>query len=363
MRSPHGRRFVLRPGLLLGAALAASLLAGADSAKGQPSGQSATERAQKLLDEASAEMDAGKYASACPKLEIVVQLYPEGAGARAALGECNAKSGKLASAYRRYREAEDLALKAGNADRARSAAREADALKPRLSRLTLEVPEGMRNIRGLTITRNGSPVAAGEWGHAVPVDGGSHEIVVTAPGYSEYRKSVRVKAEGDDVHLPIPALESGSVPFATPEASAPAASAPPAATAAVQEGSSRSVAPAIALGGVGVAALAVGVALFVVSTDDYNKASSLSAALGDHVKSCPASPADECAELKKVAERSNAFYGPGLGLMIGGAVMAAAGGVYLGYVLGASPQAKTGTGPRVTAVGARGAGLFVQGSF
>ncbi|MEZ4300080.1 MAG: PEGA domain-containing protein [Polyangiaceae bacterium] len=120
--------------------------------------------------------------------------------------------------------------------------------------------------------------------------------------------------------------------------------------------------------GVGLAGLAAGVALYLVSTSKYDEAS----ALHDEIvhdtgnpRGCVAGNANpKCEALKSAAETSDALFAPGVALMVAGAALTAAGGAYLGVVLRptGSPAA-AGKGPRVTRVGISGTGVLLQGSF
>ena len=129
--------------------------------------------------------------------------------------------------------------------------------------------------------------------------------------------------------------------------------------------------PAFVVGGAGVAAVAAGLALTVVSTSKYDEAKGLHDDIVKEKGTCGgATPSAKCADLKSAADLSDSLYAPGLGLLIGGLVLTAAGGAYLGYTLrGPSadsperPADKPASGPRITRVGVRGPGLFVQGSF
>ncbi|MDC0747407.1 PEGA domain-containing protein [Polyangium mundeleinium] len=155
--------------------------------------------AQALYDEAVVAMDAGDHATACPKLAEAVRLVPEGIGAKLTLAECYEKTGKLASAWSQYAVAKSLAERAGQKDRATRAAAKAEALKGRLARLTIEVPKEVGAIPQLSVTRGGVVVGEGQWGMALPVDVGNHEIVVTAPGYQAWTRTVELAKDGDTV--------------------------------------------------------------------------------------------------------------------------------------------------------------------
>lgn len=177
--------------------------------------------AQALYDKASAEMDVKNYASACPTLEEVTRLIPEGLGAKLTLAECYEGLGKLASAWSAYTLVEELAKKAGQDERARKAARKAAALLPGLATLTIQVPEEVRAIPGLAITHRQTPVGEAQWGTPLPVDAGEHEVEITAPGRKRATQRVTVAADGARVALVVKPLEAEASP------------APPAARAAV----------------------------------------------------------------------------------------------------------------------------------
>lgn len=131
----------------------------------------------------------------------------------------------------------------------------------------------------------------------------------------------------------------------------------------------RSALPALLMGGVGVIALGTGVGLYVVSTGKYDEAERLHAEIVADTKNANhctegKTPNPKCAALKSAAEQSDALYAPGVALTLGGALLTAAGGAYLGLIL-ASPSSppKTGSRPTVTAIAVRGSGFVVQGTF
>jgi hypothetical protein len=163
---------------------------------GQTKEPTPIELAQTLFDKASEEMDQGRYAPACRKLEEVTRLVPDKIGGIETLGECYEKLGKLASAWSAYTAAAAKAREQGQTPRAATLAKQAAALARRLSRLTLEVPEPVRRWPSLAIKINGVPVAKAQWGTAVPIDGGENEIVATAPGYKPFRKTIQVAQAG-----------------------------------------------------------------------------------------------------------------------------------------------------------------------
>ncbi|WP_437786849.1 tetratricopeptide repeat protein [Sorangium sp. So ce1097] len=187
-------------------ALAAALIV-PGPALAQKVNRHAAVTAQALYDQATAEMDAGSFASACGKLEEVTRLVPEGLGAKLTLGQCYEAWGKLASAWAQYTIVEALAAKAGQAERSARAGASAAALRPRLATLTVHVPEAVRAYPGLTITRDGVPLGRAQWDASLPVDAGEHEIVAKATNRKPWRRSAVVTADGEAVSVAIPALE------------------------------------------------------------------------------------------------------------------------------------------------------------
>src|SRR5262245_58809354 len=58
--------------------------------------------AQALFQAARASMDKKDYVTACPKLEEVTRILPDGVGGQFTLAQCYEESGRLASAWRAY---------------------------------------------------------------------------------------------------------------------------------------------------------------------------------------------------------------------------------------------------------------------
>lgn len=104
--------------------------------------------------------------------------------ARFRLAECYEKAARLASAWINYVDVADSAQAAKMPDREKVARSRADALKPRLLTLTLQVPNSWRRSPGSRIKRNGEIVGAKLWNTALPVDAGEQRIEASAPGRS-----------------------------------------------------------------------------------------------------------------------------------------------------------------------------------
>jgi hypothetical protein len=222
----------------------------------QPAADPRAATAAPIYDAAVALMDRRKYSEACPKLEEVIRLVPEGIGAKFTLAECYEESGRLASAWKTFGLVEEAATKAGQGDRQQRARSRRDRLEPRIARLTIEVPERARSLPDLAILRDGEKVPQVEWGVPVPIDKGRHIVVATA-GPDRFEKAVDIEKDG----LPFIVVVQG-LPREAPIASTP----PQAGTETKSSGGfgvQRSL--AVAAAGVGVACIGVG-AFFGVRT-------------------------------------------------------------------------------------------------
>jgi hypothetical protein len=202
--------------------------------------------------------------------------------------------------------------------------------KSKIFTLTLDV-----GVPGAEVRINGKSAGKAPIADALFVPAGACTIDVTAPDYQPWSRKIPAAAGGS---------EKVRVDLAKPP---------------------RSILPGAVAGGVGVASLVAGVVLHVISTDKFEQARGLSEQIKsgspDHCR--PTGPNPLCADLKSTAETSDALYGPSIALLVGGSLLVAAGGAYLGYTLWAPSSPAAGAGPRVTALGVRGAGFFVQGSF
>lgn len=201
------------------AALSIALLA--EQAWAQAPDPQRAAAAQALYDQATEEMDAKNYASACRKLEEATTLVPEGIGAKLTLAQCYEALGRLASAWAQYALVQTQAEKAGQAPRAKRAAAKAAELKPKLATLTVEVPAELRSIPGLSITRDGAPLGEGQWGAPIPMDVGEHLVVAKAPDYKPWEGRIVIEADGTKTSLVVGPLAPESKPE-TPKAAEPA---------------------------------------------------------------------------------------------------------------------------------------------
>jgi hypothetical protein len=228
---------------LLGCVLPCTVLAQPDKPRDPIAAETLFERGKHLIDQ-------GHTLEACAAFAESQQLDPAG-GTLLRLALCHETGGKLASAWLEFTEVVRVSKEAAGeptklSERVRIAREHLAAIEPRLPKLVVSVPEGAR-AEGLQVTANGLPRNPGIWGVAVPIDGGDVEIVAAAPGRQTFRTTVRLE-EGRQVSVEVPTLE------------AEVAAAPPASSAAPED-----VAPkASPMRPVGIGVAAAGVAVLGV---------------------------------------------------------------------------------------------------
>lgn len=242
----------------LASGLFAALL-GLQLAEPEASAQTRTEdrvAAESLFSDGRRLMQAGDYASACPKLEASRRLEPA-LGTTLNLGHCYEQIGRTASAWAEFRSAAAEAQRSGDATRKAAALERAAALEPRLSRLQVDAADP-----SVQVLRNGEPLSSAVLGSAIPVDPGSYQLEARAPGKLGWLRTVAVEGAGALVTVEVPALQPdpGAAPSAAPELNAGNGGTNPQRTWAW------------AIGGVGVAALAAGTTFSVLAASRWSQA-------------------------------------------------------------------------------------------
>jgi hypothetical protein len=204
--------------------------------------------AEALFNRARLAMDAKDYDTACQRFAESNRLDPA-VGTELNLGVCEAARGRVATAWELFHAAYEK-LEPG--DQRREYARShADALEPRLPKLTLTLASGAP--QDTTVHEGDANYSGAAFGLPLPVDPGKHTLVITAPGHDP--RSVEIElAEGKEAVLevapgaPNEAAASGAAMAATP-ASADG-------ERAARKKDTRTIGWII--GGVGVAGLGVG---------------------------------------------------------------------------------------------------------
>src|SRR5215475_12571230 len=177
----------------------------ARTADAQPSGA----QAETLFRQGQELIAKGKFAEACAAFDASQKLDPTIA-TLLNQAACREKNGQLATAWGMFLEAERQtrnATDAGTQQLHQVAATKAAKLEPRLSTLTITVPDGSR-VAGLQVLRSGEAVDPGAWNRALPVDGGAYRISARAPGNAEWSSTVTVGNEHDVKAIEIPKLKA-----------------------------------------------------------------------------------------------------------------------------------------------------------
>jgi hypothetical protein len=201
---------LLTPALSWAQGTTATTTGSVTNGKGDQAGATA------LFYEARNLMQKGNYKDACPKLEESLRL-DYGIGTEFNLADCYEKLGKTASAWSGFLNVASQAKTQNQAQREKVARDRAKALEPKLPKMIIEVPAPPP---GIEVKRDGVLVGNAAWGTAVPVDPGSHKVVVTAPNKQPWETSVTA-TEANTTRV--------TVPRELPNAPVAAAVVPPAA--------------------------------------------------------------------------------------------------------------------------------------
>jgi serine/threonine-protein kinase len=159
--------------------------------------------AEALFNDAVKLEAAGKTDEACDAFEGSNRLEPR-AGTLLRLGQCREKQGRLVSAWSAYK---DSLTRVKDPKKKQAAVDRIAALEPKLSYLTVSVPDDVR-VDGLVVLRNGKPLDPVLWNRAVPVDGGAYTIEGSAPGHEGWRTTVEVAVSGDKLSVEVPRFKA-----------------------------------------------------------------------------------------------------------------------------------------------------------
>ena len=154
---------------------------------------------------------AGKTTEACTAFEESERL--EAAPTTLLnLASCREKNGQLATAWGLFLQAERDTRNASDPSGQQMhviAAERAQKLEPRVSKLSINVPQStQRNT--LEIERDKQRIDQAMWNRSLPTDGGTYVITASAPGARTWSTSVTIGAEGDAKIVNVPEL---SAPF------------------------------------------------------------------------------------------------------------------------------------------------------
>jgi hypothetical protein len=168
-----------------------------------PAHAQSTVEAEKLFRDGKTLMKQGKFAEACEAFGAS-QRMESNVATLMSLADCLEKNGQLASAWGYFLKAEsETRADRGKGQVNATARRRAAALEPRLSYLTINVPDESR-VEGLVVSRGGAIIDPGTYNRALPIDGGEHEITGKAPGHEGWSTKVTVATESDRQSVEVP---------------------------------------------------------------------------------------------------------------------------------------------------------------
>jgi hypothetical protein len=137
-------------------------------------------RAEVLFNTAVQLQSGKQYEDACELFARSKQLAL-GVGVSLHLADCYERMGRTASAWQEFNAAEGLARARGDEKRANLAHDRAQALVPKLERLTLATSLVVSH-EGWQVTLDGAPLPPDHWNAAMAIDPGDHTAVVKVPG-------------------------------------------------------------------------------------------------------------------------------------------------------------------------------------
>jgi serine/threonine-protein kinase len=266
------------------AALAVLALVVMPAARARAQDRDRAAEADALFREAKQLIEQRRFDQACPKLEESQRLDAAG-GTALTLALCHQAEGRLGTAWTDFEAALSFAERDKRADRAKVAKDAMAKLAPILSRLIVRVDPKTAELDGLVVQRDGATIEPTAFGAAVPVDGGEHTIVASAPGHRRVELRVSIAAREERLTVAVPALDPlppAPEKVAVPEQPAPAKPSAPATSGDAGSSSARTA----------WTVAAFGVALAGAGATTYFGLQARSAA-DEAEQLCPRSPCDD----------------------------------------------------------------------
>ena len=268
--------------------------------------------AEALFDQARSAMAAGSYDIACARFRDSDKLDPA-VGTRFNLADCEERRGRVATAWSLFRGV--LSELAEDDDRRPIAQRRVRALEPRLPYLTMQ--RAAATPAGVRVRIDGVELGEGSFGVALPMDPGSHELVLMPPTSDHGEHRAFTLREGERRNLPIVFGADGPPAGATEPA--------PASEPFIADGPRQKW--IYIAGGVGAAGVLFGAVTGVVA---LNKKSTADANCSDERRVCNQAGVE--------ANESGKTYGTLSGVGLGVGVIGLATGAYLWLT---TPTART----------------------
>lgn len=266
-------------------------------------------------------MKADRCEEAVVKFRESQRLEPA-SGTALNIGYCEAKLGRIASAWLAYRQAHRLAQSQGKTQHEALAREQADKLEPEVPHLVVAFDRTVP--ADISVRLDGAVLERDMWSIPIPVDPGEHRLERSGGAMEPWAKTVTL-ARGQRLTIELPPLAGGAAPLAPVVSNEPTKPAPPPARDEPKSSKSSQRTWGFIIGGAGVAAIATGAALFVSARVRYDGAE----------EDCPDGCNDEGFETRESA-RTQAFVG--YGVAGAGAVLT---GVGLALVLLADDGSKS----------------------
>jgi hypothetical protein len=298
--------------------------------------------AEALFDKGVADLEAGRYATACPAIGESYRLDPR-PGTLFTLATCEHRAGRTATAAARFQDYLDLFERLAPEQRQKQRERpvEAAAKKAELAkivpRLTLSLAPGAP--KDAVVRRDDVVLGPAALGVALPIDPGEHVLVAEGGGARVERRITLKNGENAAVALE---LHAKAAPVsATGAAPQPAAADPGAAMRTA----------GWVVGGVGLAGLAVGA---ITGGLTMSKKGPIDEGCRDHVCNQAGKDAADAAQTTGLVST--------VGFAVGGAGVV--GGAVLLLLAPSKPKPRTtGWSAGLDAVGPAGASFAVRGAF
>lgn len=211
------------------------------------------------------------------------------------------------------------------------------------------------NATGADVFVEGRHVGMAPLADEVFVSAGARTIEVKQKGYRDGKRTIAATQGARlEVDLALEALPGAPVAAVPPR--------PPAALPLPPPPQKRSIIPAIAMGAAGVVTMGVGGALIGVAEASRSQAITKRDDLRGAGISC-ATPSASCAELHDITRRADAAGNAGIGALIGGGAIVAAGAAYLLWPGLRPAKAKDTTLRASFGASPAGGGVTLVGSF
>ncbi len=291
----------------------------------------AKQKAVALFDEGIKEMKAGNYDKACASLKQSLDLVVD-SGTKGSLARCYEKQGKVASAWKLWKDLAETAPTRLRAD----AATQATKLEPRLPTYIYHLGPGAPRVNA---TIDGVPVEA-PLEVPVPIDPGKYVFEASAEGFTSWKHEFTA-VEGKQEEITIPALARVQTQQVVT---------PPPVVEEHPKSSRKKI--GFALMGVGGAFVIGGSVLGVIAKGRYDDAKDI---CGGDIDRCD--PARTAEAQDKVDSARTAGNLSTIGFVVGGAAVVA--GVVL-YVTAPKASTRVSIAP---AVNGDSAGVVVSGGF